>query len=183
MTRRINCVVMAGGRGSRLGGIEKPLLEVCGAPMLVRVLRALEHACARVVVAYSPWTRGVEDLCRTLPPMVECVEGRGSYVEDLKEALMLAGLPALVAPSDIPFLNPRLLEAFLEKALSEPADVVNLAGEDGEPTGISLFKSMGGEWASIVMRGEWLIDVDTPEDLERAGSLCWLDRASGLYVK
>jgi adenosylcobinamide-phosphate guanylyltransferase len=168
---------MAGGSGSRLGGVVKPLLDVCGEPMLARVVKALSGICSRIVVSYSPRARGVGELCRVLQPPPTCIEGVGRYVEDLREALMVAGLPALVAPADMPFLSAGHLRMFIAAAMAERSDVVNLASPRGL-TGLALFKSMGGSWATLEMEGEWLIDVDTPEDLEAARRMCWMDRAA-----
>jgi molybdenum cofactor guanylyltransferase len=43
-------VILAGGAGRRLGGVDKPMLAVGGRPMLARVLDAVADAAVRVVV-------------------------------------------------------------------------------------------------------------------------------------
>ena len=168
----IECIVMAGGRGTRLGAPEKPMVEVCGEPMIVRVLRQLASVCGRIIVVYSRFTPSVGELCRSPPVPVECVRGWGSYVEDLKAALSLASPPVLVAPADMPFLNAYRLEDFMAKALLDPNPIVNLSARGRGPTGLSLFKEAWGSWSTVEDGGCWTLDVDTPEDLEKARSLC-----------
>ncbi len=169
---RVDCIVMAGGRGSRLGGAVKPLLEVCGKSIIERMLGEAWRVCRRVILVYSSHTRGLEVLCRSGYPL-ECIKGSGeSYVEDLKHALMLASLPALVLPADMPFITWMLLEDFLVKALSSPAPIVNLSTPRG-PSGVSLFKEREGAWEDVEYPwSHQLLDVDEPGDLEEAERSC-----------
>ncbi|GAB6148604.1 NTP transferase domain-containing protein [Stetteria hydrogenophila] len=171
---RVDCIVMAGGRASRLGGAVKPLIEVCGEPMVFRVLRAAGVVCRRIILAYSPHTRDLAPLCSsTAFPGVECLEGSGEgYVSDLRDALALAGTPVLVLPADMPHLTWEVLEDFLVKAMAAPGDVVNLVTSRG-PTGVALFKRRGGAWWDVEYPpSPALIDVDTPRDLEEAEEAC-----------
>lgn len=170
----IDCIVMAGGRASRLGGVEKPLVRVCGRPMVLGVLEAASRVCDRILMVYSRHTRGIEVLCRTLAfPGLQCLEGSGEgYVGDLRAALELAWVPALVLPADTPHIDWVYLDDFLEKAIAAPGSVVNLVTSKG-PTGISLFKDRGGSWWDIEYpRAPAFIDVDTPRDLEEAEEEC-----------
>jgi molybdopterin-guanine dinucleotide biosynthesis protein A len=43
-------LILAGGAGRRLGGVDKPMLAVGGRPMLARVLDAVADAAVRIVV-------------------------------------------------------------------------------------------------------------------------------------
>ena len=141
--------------------------------MIERVLDEAMRVCRRVVLVYSDYTRDLEwAVCRSGYP-VECVRGSGSgYVEDLKHALMLVSLPALVLPADTPLIPWVVIEDFIVKALASPCQVVNLTTPRG-PTGVSLFKSHGGAWTDVEY--PWLpelIDVDEPGDLEEAERAC-----------
>ena len=170
----IDCIVMAGGRGGRMGGVEKPLLRVCGVEMVVRVVRGVGGVCRRTLVAYSPWTRGVGDLCRGALAGAECVMLGGSgYVDDLREALEIYPPPVLVLPSDTPFIRGDLVEWFINVALMEPADIVNLVDRRRGPVGIALFKRRSGSWSDVeVDWGRALIDVDTWADYVEALGEC-----------
>ena len=170
---RLDCIVMAGGRATRMGGVVKPLLEVCGEPMVMRVVGAIRNLCNRIVVVYSDHTSGVVDLCRGPMGPVECVKGVGGYVEDLKLSLNLVSLPALVVPADMPFIDVVILEGFLLKALLTPEPVVNLVDASRGPVGVTLFKEREGSWADIVVEGGYkLLDVDTWSDYEEAVRIC-----------
>ncbi|MDM7275453.1 MAG: NTP transferase domain-containing protein [Thermoprotei archaeon] len=170
---RVDCIVMAGGKATRMGGVVKPLLDVCGVPMIVRVVRSISGACRGTYVVYSKWTKALEDLCSGVLESVVCVEGGGEgYVEDLKMALNLVSLPTLVVPADIPFLNSAILEDFIVKAMLKPEPIVNLSTEKGL-TGISLFKQTEGPWADVIIkRSTPLIDVDTWDDYREAIEKC-----------
>ncbi len=177
---KINCVVMAGGRGERLGFASKPLIDLCGALLIERVLGGVKDLCSKIVVAYSRYTRGVEDhVCgrKELCGSCMCIETSGdSYVEDLNKALDLSGFPVLVIPSDTPFIDKKILGDFISKALGTGAEIVNLSVVGRGLIGVSVFKSRSGGWINIVYEySNSLIDIDTPEDLERARCMCGED--------
>ena len=170
---RLDCIVMAGGRATRMEGLVKPLLEVCGKPMIMRVVGAIRNLCNRIILVYSDHTIRVVDLCMGPMGSVECVKGVGGYVEDLKLALNLVSLPALVVPADMPFIDHMILEGFLLKALLTPEPVVNLVDASRGPVGVTLFKEREGSWADVVVDGGYkLLDVDTWSDYEEAVRIC-----------
>jgi molybdopterin-guanine dinucleotide biosynthesis protein A len=102
-------VVLAGGRGTRLGGPEKPTIAVAGRPMLARVLGAVEAARARVVV-------GPPELASSVPagvPVVREEPPGGGPVAALAAGLaVLSGLVGdgpdrvVVLAADLPLLTP-----------------------------------------------------------------------------
>ncbi len=171
---RVNVIIMAGGRGSRLGYAEKPLVEVCGRPMVEGALRAAA-ALGEPALCISPFAQGIEGrYCRG----ITCVKGSGDYVADLETALKAVGTPALVLPADMPFLDRGIgeLRLFARIAMESRAPVVTLnvcrLGRCN-PSGISAFKRPGGEWEDVYV--SWraaFMDVDYPEDLEEARELC-----------
>jgi len=166
-------VVMAGGLGTRLGGVRKPLMSICGRRLVdVAVSAAREAApCAKVLICARHGDR--ELLGDVGAEVLEC-PGRG-YVEDLAYALARARLPALVLPADMPFLSPSVLRLFLEEAARIGEDVVTLVacGSSCRVTGISLFRSVGGSWRDVVLvDSPELRDVDTVEDLKWALDAC-----------
>lgn len=88
MTEAIGAILLAGGRGSRMGGIHKPLLEVGGTTLLDAALRAARAAGSDPVIVVGPhhdahagvtWVR--ED-----PPFTG------------PAAAIVAALPSLTAP-------------------------------------------------------------------------------------
>lgn len=169
---KVECIVMAGGRATRMGGVEKPLLDVCGVPIVVRVVRTLSEICRKTYIIYSKWTRGVVRLCGEFLENVVCVEGKGEdYVEDLNTALSLTSFPVLILPADTPFLSSNIIRDFVAKAMLNPKPIANLLTERGL-TGISLFKEGRGPWVDIVIKDPSLIDVDTWDDYKEAVMRC-----------
>lgn len=172
------CLIMAGGAGKRLrslGRVEpKPLIKVCGEPMLVRVLRAVKGVCSYVVIAISEHTAAIplnDDLGSSIDVDYVFTSGRG-YVEDLTFLLQGLRKPLLVIPGDVPLLTRGILRRFLAEAERfGKSPIVNLVGEKGL-LGVSLFRSEGGAWVDLRLKGYELLDVDTPEDLKEAEGLC-----------
>jgi len=170
----IRVIVMAGGRGSRLGFVEKPALRVCGRPLIEAALAAASEL-GEPLLCTSGSTPLTEELyCGR----VRCLRGSGDYVSDLALSLEAAGTPALVLPADMPFIDRAVpeLRAFVGLATRSRAEVVTLNACRGGrcwQTGISLFRAPAGEWEDIFI--SWrpaLLDVDTAEDLEEATALC-----------
>lgn len=102
--RPVDGVVLAGGAGTRLGGVSKPDLDVAGVRLLDRVLAAVA-GCRRIVVV-APYSVAVPaGVLRTLedPPGGGPVAGIAAGVEALPDAcdgavLVLAcDLPGVIA--------------------------------------------------------------------------------------
>jgi GTP:adenosylcobinamide-phosphate guanylyltransferase len=116
--KKVSCLIMAGGKANRLGGIEKGLIELGGTTILEREILALnESDCVSdIYVAVSkntPKTRHFA-LPRAGLNVVDTA-GHG-YVEDSREALKKFSLGVtLILCSDTPFLSGGLIK----KAVSE----------------------------------------------------------------
>ncbi len=168
--RVIEAVVMAGGRGSRMGYVIKPLTRVCGRPMIYWVVSAAREAVGRVVVALSPVTAVPVStyIGRTFGPEVGCVETPGAgYVKDLALILRCVRLPALILPSDTPAIRGWVLREFIRLASSlHPKPKVITLDSGSGPVGISLFISESGRWSTIRVRCEGLINVNTWDDVD-----------------
>jgi molybdopterin-guanine dinucleotide biosynthesis protein A len=97
-----DAVVLAGGAARRLDGVDKPMLEVAGRPMLVHVLDAV--AAARVRVVVGPRRRIDRDVawCREDPPGGGPVAGLGAGLP-----LTTAGT-VLVLAADLPGIAPAI---------------------------------------------------------------------------
>lgn len=172
----IDVVIMAGGKGSRLGGIKKQFLEVCGRRLIdVALTVAKEINSRKIRICLSKedtvFVGNIGD------PMVEVVLCPGlGYVEDLNYILGLSDFPVIVLPADIPFLTSNILRRFLDLAQKESADVVTLMvcrNSKCRESGISLFRSIGGSWINIYFEEHpELRDIDTVEDMAWAENLC-----------
>ena len=169
-------LIMAGGKGRRLGLVNKPLLRVRSKPMIEHVLSKTLAVASHVVVALSKVTRGIEYLCRDLYN-VDCVFTSGEeYVQDL--SLLLASLrkPLLVMPADTPCISISLLRDFIARGMGVDHSVATFVVRkafERQYLGISLFLRDGEDWVDIEY--EWspqLINVNTVEDLVEAERMC-----------
>ncbi|MFI5841107.1 molybdenum cofactor guanylyltransferase [Catenuloplanes sp. NPDC051500] len=112
-TRGCGVVVLAGGRGSRLGGVVKPGLAVGGRTMLSRVLDATAGWSPRVVVGPDavPLPEGVFRTVES-PPGGGPVAGAAAGLSTLVEAAPEAGLVVLLA-GDLPLLGADAVAALI----------------------------------------------------------------------
>ncbi|HOI14298.1 MAG TPA: NTP transferase domain-containing protein [Methanoculleus sp.] len=104
-------LIMAGGEGSRLRMGEKPLVAICGRPMLSYVIDAFSAAGHEVVVVASHKTPFTKNWCRAQDVVLYEAEGLG-YVEDINAAaadLEEAGTPFFTCVSDLPCLAPDII--------------------------------------------------------------------------
>ena len=104
-------LIMAGGQGSRLRMGEKPLVTICGKPMLSCVIDAFTSAGHDVIVVASHQTPFTRNWCRAQGVTLYEAEGLG-YVEDIcaaAEDLGRAGTPFFTCVSDLPCLAPDII--------------------------------------------------------------------------
>lgn len=111
---------MCGGRGTRLGSrVEKPLVEVCGTPMVDRVLAALAGSRAGEVHAVvSPDTPATRAHLLSRDCTVLDAPGEG-YVADLGDALERVDPPVLTVVADLPLLASEVVDRVLDVAEGE----------------------------------------------------------------
>ena len=149
MKSRRAAIVLAGGRGTRMGTeTPKQLLKLLGRPLLSYTLEAFEQSSADIVVVTAP--PGMEEIIRetcVLPfgfrKVKEIVPGGTERCDSVLaglEALEAAG-PDLVAVHDgaRPLVTPELIDACFEAADRYGAaaaavpvkDTIRMAGEDG----------------------------------------------------
>jgi adenosylcobinamide-phosphate guanylyltransferase len=116
---RVPALIMAGGRGSRMGlPTEKPLLPFLGKPLVDWVVQAVASAgkVSEFYVITSANTPETEKYCSAKGWKVLHTDAKG-YHNDLKQAVLRAGLmgPVLTMPSDVPAITGR----FLDRVISE----------------------------------------------------------------
>jgi len=110
---------MAGGKGERLGsgGVEKPLLEFRGRPIIEHVLAALNKSqIERVVTITSPRTPCTTRWAREARIQVVKAPGQG-YIQDYSWASKRLGLhgPVLIIAADLPLIDYRLIDRIIER--------------------------------------------------------------------
>jgi molybdenum cofactor guanylyltransferase len=104
----IAALVLAGGEARRMGGGDKPLLEVAGQPMLARVIAALEVRPVAISANGDP----ARFAAFGLPVLPDGpFQGQGplaGLLAGLQWAAALGMTDLLTAPGDTPFLPPGL---------------------------------------------------------------------------
>jgi molybdopterin-guanine dinucleotide biosynthesis protein A len=179
-----DAIVLAGGAGTRLGGVEKPQLEVSGRTLLDHVVAALSDAERVIVVGpRQPVLRPVT-FCRENPP------GGGPV------AAIAAGVPhthaeiVVVLAADLPWIGPAipmLLAALPATGMAmltdrdgrgnylaaawRRRDLVGALARLGDPAGVSA-RALAElvDHVRVADTGGWGRDCDTWDDLAEARS-------------
>lgn len=183
----MHALVMAGGKGSRMGAyVEKPLCLLEGRPLVAYVLAAVcsTPGIDGVAIAVSPHTpQTAAYVERHGIPAVSVVHttGRG-YHEDLAEAVRSAGCtgPVLTLAADLPLVTPSVLSTVMAaykragtQALSVLLPAASCRSADTAPfscngmsvvaTGVNVIDA-----ASILLADamtQYDLILDTPDEL------------------
>lgn len=127
MTLEHAAIILAGGRGARLGGVAKPLVEVGGRTMLQAALSAAAGAQEVVVVGDVPVPPGVLQTVED-PPRSGPAAGLAAGVR----ALTVEAPWVLVLASDLPGVE-RAVPTLLEAAAGVSSDAVCFHDEQNHP--------------------------------------------------
>ncbi len=184
-------IVLCGGRAERLGGVDKPLLDLAGTPLVGHVIARLRPQVERVVLACGGNTAPYERFGCVVTADERPGEGPlGGIVS------ALAGVETpwvLTTPADTPFLPANLVASLASTCERAGAAVVvagghrqNLAMLLDAPRAASLAAFYRGgrraahRWLDanrvpgVELPAEAFLNVNTAEDLgaarERAGS-------------
>ncbi|MQY20066.1 NTP transferase domain-containing protein [Nocardia macrotermitis] len=184
----VDAIVLAGGRASRMGGVDKPGIVVGGRSMLEAAVAAV-RGCVRTVVVgphrpdLGPEIRQVQEVPAGAGPVAAISTGL--------KALADCDFPAdllVVLAADMPFLNGAAIDALIARATESGADAVFAADESGRPqylvgvwrrtalhAGIERLdapvnqpmKALIPETALLLPLSD-ITDCDTPDDIARA---------------
>jgi adenosylcobinamide-phosphate guanylyltransferase len=194
-------LVMAGGKGTRMKlALEKPLIEVCGKPVIQYVLSALKDAkkIDRIIVATTNCTPKTTELMRQLG--VEVIETPGKdYVSDMGYVVQMLKLGVFLAiAADLPLVRGKMIDAVVERyqRCGKPALTVavpletksrlcmsieysfKLDDKDVVPVGINVIdgsKRYGDEWLDqdiyLLNQQELAVNINTVPELQLAEKL------------
>lgn len=193
----MDAVLLTGGRAARMGGADKPSLEVGGVGMAARVARAVQGAGRLVVVGPDPGLAGAVVTCEDPP-------GSGPLAAVAAALAHVDAPEVVVLATDLPFVTAGTVARLADALAADPAASVAMAVDDGgrdqpllavwrtaalrtavaaagPPAGLPL-KALTAAAPGPVVRvatdpaaagggaPAWF-DCDTPADLERARSL------------
>lgn len=190
----MRALIMAGGAGSRIAMGEKPLISVCGRPMIGYVTDAFCLAGCEPVVVASDKTPMTMNWCRARGIAVVRARCAG-FIDDMVAAVrdLDETGPVIVSVSDIPCITPAVITSVIEAyhdcgkdALSAwvPARLVRscrggmpyreqVDGMEACPAGVNLLRAdhIGEEQDEcrlLLDEPRLALNVNTREDLARA---------------
>lgn len=192
----VTAIVLCGGRGSRLGGMDKPLLDLAGRPLLGHLIERLRPqvddivlACAhkRTVCACAGRRADYERFGYAVVADLEADQGPLAGV--VSAAPAIATPLALTIPGDMPFPPPSLVAAMKPDCLRHGAAVATAGGRRQNLTlllqrqcldSLCAFFVDGGRAAhrwldanevpSVPFAAAHFLNVNTAADLQRARS-------------
>jgi adenosylcobinamide-phosphate guanylyltransferase len=156
-------LVMAGGKGTRMRiAQEKPLIEVCGKPVIEYVLSALRGAkkIDSIIVATTICTPKTTELMREVGVKVIETPGR-DYVSDMGYAVQTLKLGVFLAiAADLPLVQSEMLDAIVERYehCGKPALTVAVPMETKTKLGMSIEYSFKMDDRDVVPVGINVID-------------------------
>lgn len=182
----VGAVLLAGGRARRMGGIDKPLLELGGRTLLAASVDALTRAGVSPIVAVGPVldADAPVDWVREEPPF-------GGPMAAIAAALpQLTGDWTLVIAGDLERPDAVVARLLVEIAVETDADAVVFTAEGREqwlagayrtaslraalaaveiPAGASVRSVLGGLAIAWILDEDGVTrDIDAPADLDRA---------------
>ncbi len=161
-------IVMCGGRGSRLGFVEKPMIEVNGVKLIDFAVDEISLAELEGIFVTSPYTRETERYLRSIGAEVHRGKGKG-YMEDLSEAVREFGLvePVLTLNADLYYFRRGVVRDVLTAYLKTSSRALKTAYENGRLVGINVFDPFFGEQEeeTYIIRRDEVLNIDTPDDL------------------
>lgn len=192
-TVRIFGVILAGGEGRRMGGVDKALVPLAGRPLIAHVLDRLEPQVERVLIsANGEASRFAGFGCRVVPDSTP--QGPLSGVLSALTAAAAMGATHVVStPVDTPFLPGDLVPQLLLAAEASADGLAVAADATGDhpatalwPVGlapalgdflasgeakVTRFTSAQGAVRALFPDPRAFLNLNTPEDLVAAEAL------------
>lgn len=189
--------ILAGGRAERLGGVDKSTLLIGGRPILQRILDAIRPSAAHVFAVGDRYGAAAS---AGLPVVADVEPDVGALGGIYSAVVRSPCLHTLVVGCDTPFITARLIALLAERARVSGADLVIPRDEMGyqplcavygrncatalreriargerhaavPPPGVRVVEVGRGELAAIDPEGLLFVNVNTPDDYERARRL------------
>lgn len=125
---RICGLVLAGGRGLRMGGVDKGLVELNGRPLVAHVIARLRPQVDALLINVDPARARYADFGYPLVP--DRIAGYAGPLAGLDAGLQATDAPLLVtAPCDSPFLPLDLVARLAAARAAEDADLAVATAE------------------------------------------------------
>ena len=183
----ITGVVLAGGLGRRMGGVDKGLVDFLGKPMVAHVIQRLQPQVDEILINAN---REIERYTALgYPVITDDIAGFAGPLAGLHKGMSMASHPyVLTVPCDSPLLPMNLASRLMNGLIERDADLaVAKTGSQAHPvfclcrktvlTNLESYLQNGGrkidDWYSTLEVAEVLFDdnpqaftnVNTPEEL------------------
>ena len=169
----VKTLIMAGGKGTRIGNPLKFLLPISGRPIIDLLCHQVGSFSSGMLFCTSPSSSGpLKDKLGLISS--DIIETSGNnYVLDLAMALGSIGEPpVLVIPADTVILDVHELQSFVLAHGGNGGGVVELLNQ-GKHTGISIYNQIpkGMEplpYSEVGSSGEWMVNINTEADYRKS---------------
>jgi GTP:adenosylcobinamide-phosphate guanylyltransferase len=170
-----SCLLMAGGKGKRMGNPLKFLLEIEGRSILERLTEIIHWMFDAVYIAATPENEErIRAVCKDCNILLTSGE---DYAFDLNMALRnIQHYPVLVLGSDTVIIDMETFMPDLKRGYSEGTDLVNLIARKSG-FNASIFKRPPSTSAEVLEHADVFIsegiaiNINTHGDLEKASSI------------
>ena len=148
----INAVILAGGQGSRLGGLDKGLLELKNRPLIQHVIDRIQPQVSNIMISanrnigtYSNF--GFEVYEDDIPDFAGPLAGILKALEHCQSEWLL------IAPSDSPFISNDLVQR-LSESIEDNKVAIPYDGKYLHPTFALVHKSLTSSLKLFLQQGE-----------------------------
>jgi molybdopterin-guanine dinucleotide biosynthesis protein A len=122
----LTAVIMSGGRGRRLGGIDKPLITIGGQRLIDRTFQIVSHCCQEVLISSNNPQLYREFPATTIPDLYPHHGALGGMYSCLRQA----SFPyVLILAGDMPFISAAAIHYLWSR--HEGYDVILPKSSDG----------------------------------------------------
>ncbi|WP_457611871.1 NTP transferase domain-containing protein [Methanocaldococcus sp.] len=168
----MKALIMAGGRGSRLGFIEKPLIKINNKFLIDYIIEEVKKSKIEdFYIATSLYTKKTENYLRAkYKNKLIKTPGKG-FIEDINFCFKYFKEPFLVIASDLYGLNYKIIDRVIEEFFKLNVEALTVI-KDNKPIGLNILtpkREVQKEKVFIIE--DRVININTPEDLKKALSL------------
>lgn len=125
----ITAVILAGGRGKRMGGVDKGLITLDGLPIIEHIIQAIQPQCQEVIINAN---RNISEYEHYQCPVISDtmndfqgpLAGFATAIENAKTSIIIT------LPCDAPKLPPRYVERMLDAMQTNDCDIA--VAHDGQ---------------------------------------------------
>lgn len=151
-TQNITAVILAGGQGSRLGGLDKGLVKLNKVPLVKHLIDRVQPQVSDIIISANRNLKSYADF--GLPVYQDDISDFAGPLAGILKALQQCKNEwLLTVPADSPFI-PRDLAQRLSKNIKDNKVVIPHDGKYLHPTFALIHKSLASSLESFLQQGE-----------------------------